>query len=1844
MRALVRLFGASLALTLLCAAVAHAKPVAITCPIWKSGIGRSGDPGVAAYLGLHDVFKNAPQCLPVSVGDCVINSPNSTQYTCLGFTSGNCSCSQIPCSAVAEGTSETSGIGLVYLGPLGNQTVHCGYHVNDGTPDPPKNNGDPKDKDCKVNCGNPVNTGTGGKYQREVDFARPYDGGLEFVRHYNSGARGATSSAGANWQHNWALRIEKLIPAEVYATRPDGVRRTFVANGSGGWVGEADTPDVLVQTAGGWTLTSRNNEVETYDSEGRILSSVDAMGRTTTFAYSDGTAATATIEGTSIPLFEGTLIRVTDFKGRSMSFGYNASGYLVRMTEPTGSNFLYQFDIAKGNLVAVTYPDDRTRTYHYNEPAHNGGTSQPFALTGITDENGARFATYQYDSSGRVTRSEHAAGADGHTFTYGTSGVSSYVDPLGTTRTTGHSVVLGVAKRATTTQPCPGCGPSVTNTRAFDANGNLASDKDFNGNLTCFGYDLARNLETSRVEGLSGTGTCAAQVTTSSTRNFSTEWHPQWRVPKRIAEPLRITTFGYHGEPGVSCAGAGASTALLCARTVQATTDADGSAGFGATVDGASRTWSYTYNANGQVLTIDGPRTDVADLTTYAYYAADDPGGNYRAGDLASITNALGPVTLFPSYDGAGRLKRMVDPNGLETLLDYWPRGWLKSRLVGNAAAGFETTSYEYDFTGQLKTVTMPDGSFVAYGYDDAHRLVSIEDGLGNRIAYTLDAAGNRIAEEAYDPADTLVRAHSRVYDALSRLSQDIGGTQPGLQITANGYDANGNLVSTLDPLGRTSTQLYDARNRLREARDPVNGVASPTVYGYDARDQLTLVTDPKGLSTSYAMNGHGELMAQSSPDTGVTGFTYDPASNLKSRLDARGITANYAYDALNRITQIAYPDETVTYAYDGCANGIGRVCSVSDRTGTTSWSYDIKGRVVAKTQAVGALSQTVSYGYNAAGQLTSLTTPGGQLVQYAYDNNRPVSVTVNGTPVLDQVFYEPFGPNGGWRWGNSTPLSPNLHVRQFDADFRATSIASSLPLAGGASAIAKSYAWDEASRITSIEDIANAALSATYGYDGLDRLASAATGSSSWGYGYDGVGNRLSSTNGAASTSYTYSPGSHRLQSLSGALVKAYTFDAAGNMTSDGIATWTYGGSGRPTQVQAGAALTTFAINALGQRVRKATGANATRFFHDEAGRLIGEYDDAGSLLTETIWLEDLPVAVVKAQSAAPPEQTIDNAGAGFATTGTWATSTSVAGYLGANYLTHEPGANAIGAVIVDNTDAGFGVTGTWPVSTSVPGYLGASYRVHAANGEPPSAIVVDNTDAAVTVTGTWPPSTGAPGYVGTNYQFHTPGSGANALTWTLNVPGTGNYQAWARWTAGTNRATNATYTVATAGGNQAVAVNQQANGGAWQLLGTWSFNAGATTITLTDQANGYVIADAVMLTPVGAEPNTATWQATLPAAGNWRVYARWPAHPNRAANAVFRVQTPSGIVPVTVNQQTNSGLWQLLGIYALDAGPTSITLDDQADGYVIADAVKFEPEGAQPESATWSPALTTPARYDVYARWTALANRTTQAKYVITHQGGTATVTQNQQANGATWNLLGTWTFAAGQGVRLEASEGGYVIADALRFVPAAGQPSSGGLYYVHPDHLGTPRAITRPDDNALVWAWPNADPFGGNAPQEDPSGLGVFAFNLRFPGQYFDAETGPHYNYFRDYDPAIGRYIESDPVGLLSGTNTYSYVRANPLKNTDPLGLLDDGGAGGRGGSGGADWLKCPLSKEVFTGFVFVGPVVVSSWLCIYDCNVSCPPKAEKIVIRTNVTVTPPLHFGCDKWIVRPFPIGT
>lgn len=91
------------------------------------------------------------------------------------------------------------------------------------------------------------------------------------------------------------------------------------------------------------------------------------------------------------------------------------------------------------------------------------------------------------------------------------------------------------------------------------------------------------------------------------------------------------------------------------------------------------------------------------------------------------------------------------------------------------------------------------------------------------------------------------------------------------------------------------------------------------------------------------------------------------------------------------------------------------------------------------------------------------------------------------------------------------------------------------------------------------------------------------------------------------------------------------------------------------------------------------------------------------------------------------------------------------------------------------------------------------------------------------------------------------------------------------------------------------------------------------------------------------------------------------------------------------------------------------------------------------------------------------------------------------------------------------------------------------------------------------ATVWRWDQAEPFGDSVPNSDPDGDGIgFDFPLRFPGQYADLETNLAYNHWRDHDAAIGRYVESDPVGLSGGLNTYLYVRANPTRYIDPSGL--------------------------------------------------------------------------------------
>ena len=984
----------------------------------------------------------------------------------------------------------------------------------------------------------------------------------------------------------------------------------------------------------GWRYVNGADETETYDAAGRLLSIADRTGLKQMLAYSDGTQNGATGgvvlddngNPLTLPLPAGKLIRVTDPFGRVLSFGYDSAGRVKLVLDPAGNRTLYGYD-ANGNLTSVRRSDGSTRKYIYAEQENTSGVNQPNALTGITDENGVRFATFKYDRQGRAISTEHSGGAGRVTLAYG-NGSTDVTDAFGQVRKYRLANVQG-AMRTTAIEgrPCPSCGPAAL---TYDANGNVASSTDWNGNKTCYAYDLARNLETRRVEGLPGSTDCAVLLGQSSpslptgARLISTEWHETWRLPVRITEAKRVTTYRYNGDGGANCgtrADGNLVPGVLCERTEQALESGSDRDTDARPVD-PIRTWRYTYNENGLVLTAQGPRTDANDTTTYTYYADDDPDTG-RRGNIATLTNALGQSTAITAYDSHGRPTAMTDPNGLAITLAYDARGRLASRTVGT-----DTTGYRYDGVGQLTRATLPDGSFIAYTYDAAQRLIGIADNLGNRIAYTLDAMGNRLREDTFDSSGALVTTRSRVYNTLNRLEQEIGGSDPARQITRYGYDNQGNLTSIDGPLAGSPNDLtqlaYDALNRLKQVTDALGGA---TRFGYDGLDQLASVTDPRNLTTRYTTSGLGTTSVQVSPDTGTTTRTFDAAGNLVRETDARRITLSYSYDALNRLRTIRYEPFDgrramragrrllADFKYDTGENARGRLSRMTDPSGVTEYAYDARGRRSQKRQTQGAVAHVVGYGFDAADRLDRITYPSGAEVHYTRDASGRVSgVEVNGQPLLTGVEYHPFGPPKSWAWGNGTP-----YRRTIDRDGRITSY----PVSATTS---WSLTYDAAGRIAGI---AKGSSTQALAYNVLDRLTASVEGTANYGYTYDANGNRTASTFGAATSVHTIDTKSNRLTVVSDLdLTQRYSYSAAGNVTSDSLRVYSYDERNRLVRAARGAVATTYSYNGIGERVRKAGEQGTVYFVYDEGGRLLGEYSGQSSI--ETIYLGDQPVAVM--------------------------------------------------------------------------------------------------------------------------------------------------------------------------------------------------------------------------------------------------------------------------------------------------------------------------------------------------------------------------------------------------------------------------------------------------------------------------------------------------------------------------------------------------------------------------------------------------------------------------------------
>lgn len=1114
-------------------------------------------------------------------------------------------------------TNAPSGIDTTYLGKGVNPKWVCSAPANKSTTSDNDSGADSSGNNKTSTCyGKPCDAATGNEHYVVTDYRGSGPFPLTLTRTYNS-LFGGNGSLGPNWVSNYGDPVQGsliLVTTKgmksamgmdiVQVTSPKGGFVYFKDVG-GIWTPDADVTDTLTQSGFIWTYTSHDGTVEIYDSSldkqhdgyidyipksyrGRLLSVTNRAGLTHTLTRDPATHQ---------------LNAVTDSFGHSLTFTYDAKGRLSTMTDPNDGITSYAYDDANniGNLSTVTYPDGKFVRYTYSEAGNVPvGSKIPHALTGIFDENNSRYASLSYDGYGKTTLTQLAdVGFGGpqekYTLAY-IDNITAVTDAVGNKEYLSFTSNLNVKNLTYKSYTAD----SKTIAQTFDNRNNLTCKKDEEGHVSIYTYN-ARNQMTSKTDGR--TGTCSSSVPTTATRTTSYQY-----LSDTLSLPTLIET------PSVYTGGK-KQVSIGYSKNLPTTITQSGYTPSGAAV---ARSVTLAYNTSGQVISIDGPRTDVADVTTLDYNTCTTGGG---CGQLWRVTNALGQVTTYDNYDAGGRLLQMTDPNGVQTVYSYDARGRVLSTTQTAPGGGSRITTYGYDGVGNVTSTSLPSGLTLTYTYDAAHYLRRVSDNLGNYIDYGYDLKGNRTKTYTYDSSGALVRTVDLAFDARNRVSQiNAGGS-----ITKQVSDAVGNLTKITDPntvaVGGTAatSNSYDNLNRLFKT---VDLLAGNTQYGYDVNDRLKGVSAPNGATTQYSYDDLGNLLQETSPDRGTLRYTYDASGNLLQQTDARGIAVTYAYDALNRLTNSVYPDssENLTYTYDAdtdCAHGVGRLCTVQDAAGFSAFAYNGFGNLVTDRRTELSIAYTTRYAYDGGNRVTSITYPNGRQVSYTRDaqgNIQMANMSLGGitTSLLSAAIYHPDGLPTSRSFGNGL------------TDIRAYDTQGQLRELYLGSADTRLYGYDANGNLTALQSLPEVD---SWSYDVLNRLkqenrnpGTAVT--TLWTY--DANGNRKTQNTGT----YSYLAASNRLTTTPNGGI---TLDAAGNTTADGLGrSFQYNQAGQLSAVPSSGA--SYAYNHQRQRSRKIVGSEATVYHYDLAGNLLAETRVDGSLLRDYVYLDSTPIAKIEA------------------------------------------------------------------------------------------------------------------------------------------------------------------------------------------------------------------------------------------------------------------------------------------------------------------------------------------------------------------------------------------------------------------------------------------------------------------------------------------------------------------------------------------------------------------------------------------------------------------------------------
>lgn len=948
--------------------------------------------------------------------------------------------------------------------------------------------------------------------------------------------------------------------------------------------------------------------------------------------------------------------------GGALRYEYDELGRLAALVLPSEDRILYTYvsdevGSAFFAIASVTWPDGRTETYRYNEPGLiSGNNKNRQLLTGIENTAGERLFSYEY-SGVKAVKEYGPQGEFSRVLDDRTTDVR-VTDSYGSVRAYQFAHIDEDGRRLYTGVSQPGgSGCAAASSKlTYYSNGLLKTRTDFNGNSEIYSYIEGRDLiavKVSSVAGMAGEALLeVGAVLPGKAQKTTTQWHNRWRLPVTEWQPGLKVTSVYNGDvdpfeggqiadcsaaliPSAESSDSLIELPVLCRQVREQTNDENGHMGNQAQVMQTAlvQDYQYTYDDRGRLLTV---LRNGSLQNRYNYYGAEQGANSHR---LASIENALGHSTSFNLYTADGRPQKLVDDNGIETLISYD----LMGRVLSTQRAGAIET-FTYDQEGRLASRQLPSGALLNYAYDAFGQLLGVVNSASEKLNFNYDTEGKVLKTEIRNASGATLFSEVFSYDALGRkqTEKDALGNQVSLY-----YDPNGQLTQRINPRNFSESYQYNSVGEIDRYQDQANGAVN---FASDSRGNVIAVTEQRGLTTSYNYDAFGHLVSQTSPETGTTQFVYDEQGNRIRRTDARGVITEYDYDPLNRLVAVRYPADSALnqqFTYDQSAPdnyGVGRLTGLTDASGSSSFGYNSLGLVSEKTVQLAGQTYQTRYHYNQAGLLSDITYPSGRQVRYSYDGIGRVSAVYTRAYessaeqlVVGSVSYLPFGPLAGYSYGNGLQktLAFNQAYQLITQD-----------LQGQANPLSLVYDYDPNGNISNISDWTESASDESYSYDALDRLTQAETLNRLISFSYDSVGNRLERLVNQAgeltTESYQMADDSNRLVQVShsGKVngTRQFSYDANGNRTSEVDLTGRqlvsdYGVDNRYSALSIdGQSVGQYQYNALGQRVTKSAGTNTEHFHYDENGQLLAVSDASGNPTHEYIYLQGQLIAMLGA------------------------------------------------------------------------------------------------------------------------------------------------------------------------------------------------------------------------------------------------------------------------------------------------------------------------------------------------------------------------------------------------------------------------------------------------------------------------------------------------------------------------------------------------------------------------------------------------------------------------------------